>query len=55
MAETIRTLQVIKGAYLSAKEGQWVTLPEDPTGAPVVRTAAASTPFSVDVPEEIVH
>lgn len=55
MAETIRTLQVIKGAYLSAQAGQWVTLPEDPTAAPVVRSAAATTPYSVDVPEEIVH
>ncbi|MGC4192740.1 MAG: Gfo/Idh/MocA family oxidoreductase [Thermomicrobiales bacterium] len=55
MADTIRTLQVIKGAYLSAKEGQWVTLPEDPTGAPVVRSAAASTAYSVEVPEEVVH
>ncbi len=53
--DTIRTLQVIKGAYLSAKEGQWVTLPEDPTGAPVVRTIEAKTPFSADVPDEIIH
>ena len=53
--DTIRTLQVIKGAYLSAKEGQWVTLPEDPTGTPVVRTTAAVTPFSADVPDEIIH
>ena len=53
--DTIRTLQVIKGAYLSAKEGQWVTLPEDPTGTPTVRTTPAETPASVTVPDEVVH
>jgi len=51
--DTIRTLQVIKGAYLSAKLGATVTLPEDPTGAPVARESAVSTPYSVDVPDEV--
>jgi predicted dehydrogenase len=48
-----RTLQVIKGAYLSAQLGQTVTLPEDPTAAPVARTSEAETPYSVTVPEEV--
>ncbi|MGI8484198.1 MAG: hypothetical protein ACR2OU_08035 [Thermomicrobiales bacterium] len=46
---------MIKGAYLSAKGGQWATLPENPTGTPVVRTTAAVTPFSADVPDAIIH
>ena len=49
----IRVLQVIKGAYLSAQLGQTVTLPEDPAAAPEPRVTAAETPFSVDVPEEV--
>lgn len=53
--DTIRTLQVIKGAYLSAHAGQWVTLPEDPTDEPVVRTTPAETPASVVVPDELIH
>ena len=48
-----RVLQVIKGAYLSAKLGQTVSLPEDPTADPVAREAAAQTPFSVEVPDEV--
>ncbi len=51
--DTIRTLQVIKGAYLSAKLGATVTLPEDPAEAPVLRDTAVKTPFSVDVPDEV--
>lgn len=49
----IRTLQVIKGAYLSAKLGQTVTLPEDPAGDPVPG-AASATEASVDVLEGVV-
>lgn len=51
--DTIRTLQVIKAAYLSAKIGATVTLPEDPAGIPVAREAAFQTPYSVDVPDEV--
>ena len=51
--DTIRTLQVIKAAYLSAQIGATVSLPEDPTGAPTPRTEAFQTPFSVDVPDEV--
>lgn len=51
--DTIRTLQVIKAAYLSAKIGATVTLPEDPAKAPVPRETAAVTPFSVEVPDEV--
>jgi predicted dehydrogenase len=51
--DTIRTLQVIKAAYLSAQIGATVSLPEDPTGTPVARTAAFNTPFSVEVPDEV--
>lgn len=53
MDDTIRTLQVIKAAYLSAQQGATVSLPEDPTGTPFVRTEAFKTPFSVDVPDEV--
>ena len=53
--DTIRTLQVIKAAYLSAQLGATVSLPEDPTGAPTARTEAFQTPFSVDVPDEVLH
>lgn len=48
-----RALQLIKGAYLSAQLGQTVTLPEDPTEAPTPRVQAAETPFSVNVPDEV--
>jgi predicted dehydrogenase len=51
--DTIRTLQVIKAAYLSAQIGATVSLPEDPTGAPVARTVAFKTPYSVEVPDEV--
>jgi predicted dehydrogenase len=51
--DTIRTLQVIKAAYLSAQLGATVSLPEDPTGAPVARTKAFKTPYSVEVPDEV--
>jgi predicted dehydrogenase len=51
--DTIRTLQVIKAAYLSAQIGATVSLPEDPTGKPVARTEAFKTPFSVEVPDEV--
>ncbi len=51
--DTIRTLQVIKAAYLSAQLGATVSLPEDPTGAPVARTEAFKTPYSVNVPDEV--
>lgn len=51
--DTIRTLQVIKAAYLSAKIGATVTLPEDPAEAPVPRETAVVTPFSVEVPDEV--
>jgi len=51
--DTIRTLQVIKAAYLSAQIGATVSLPEDPTGTPVARTEAFKTPFSVEVPDEV--
>jgi hypothetical protein len=30
-----------------------VSLPEDPTGAPVARTVAFKTPYSVEVPDEV--
>lgn len=53
--DTIRTLQVIKAAYLSAQLGQTVSLPADPTGTPIARTEAFKTPFSVEVPDEVVH
>ncbi len=51
--DTIRTLQVIKAAYLSAQIGATVSLPEDPAGDPVQRTSAFETPFSVTVPDEV--
>lgn len=44
----IRVLQVIKGAYLSAKLGQTVALPEDPAADPIAGKAQA-TPFDVEV------
>jgi predicted dehydrogenase len=53
--DTIRTLQVIKAAYLSAQLGQTVSLPADPTGAPTARTEAFKTPYSVEVPDEVLH
>lgn len=51
--ETIRTLQVIKAAYLSAKLGATVSVPEDPAEPPTPRETAAKTPFSVEVPDEV--
>ena len=48
----IRVLQVIKGAYLSAKLGQTVSLPEDPTADPVPGKGEP-TPFDVDVLDEV--
>ncbi|MBA2247948.1 MAG: Gfo/Idh/MocA family oxidoreductase [Chloroflexia bacterium] len=51
--DTIRTLQLIKAAYLSAKLGATVSLPEDPAGIPVPRETAVVTPYSVDVPDEV--
>lgn len=52
--DTIRTLQVIKAAYLSAQKGATVSLPEDPTQPGFVRTEAFQTPFSVEVPDEVI-
>ena len=51
--DTIRTLQVIKAAYLSAQIGATVSLPADPTGAPTPRVEAFETPYSVTVPDEV--
>lgn len=48
-----RVLQVIKGAYLSAKLGQTVSLPENPTDDPVPGRSDVTTPFSVEVPDEV--
>lgn len=48
-----RVLQVIKGAYLSARLGQTVTIPEDPTADPVAGPSGVETPFSVTVPDEV--
>jgi predicted dehydrogenase len=48
-----RVLQVIKGAYLSAKLGQTVTLPEDAAADPVPGRSPETTPFSVDVLDEV--
>jgi predicted dehydrogenase len=48
-----RVLQVIKGAYLSAKLGQTVSLPENPTDDPVPGISNITTPFSVEVPDEV--
>lgn len=48
-----RVLQVIKGAYLSAKRGQTVTLPEDPTADPVPGPSGIETPYSVSVPDDV--
>jgi predicted dehydrogenase len=48
-----RVLQVIKGAYLSAKMGQTVTLPEEPTADPIPGRSPESTPFGVDVLDEV--
>lgn len=47
-----RVLQVIKAAYLSASLGQTVSLPEDPAADPIPGRSDATTPFSVDVPNE---
>jgi predicted dehydrogenase len=48
-----RVLQVIKGAYLSAKLGQTVTLPEEATDDPIPGRSTESTPFDVDVLDEV--
>lgn len=48
-----RVLQVIKAAYLSAKLGQTVSLPEDPAADPVPGRSPETTPFSVDVLDEV--
>jgi predicted dehydrogenase len=48
-----RVLQLIKGAYLSAKLGQTVTLPENPTDDPVAGAQGTTTPFSVEVPDAV--
>jgi predicted dehydrogenase len=48
-----RVLQVIKAAYLSAKLGQTVSLPEDPTADPVAGGSGVPTPASVDVPDDV--
>ncbi len=48
-----RVLQVIKAAYLSAKLGQTVSLPEDPAADPVPGRSEETTPFSVDVLDEV--
>lgn len=48
----IRVLQVIKAAYLSAKLGQTVSLPEDPTADPVPGKGAP-TPFDVEVLDDV--
>jgi predicted dehydrogenase len=48
-----RVLQIIKGAYLSAKLGQTVSLPENPTDDPVPGLSGITTPFSVDIPDEV--
>ncbi len=48
----IRVLQVIKGAYLSAKLGQTVSLPEDPSQDPVAGKGEP-TPFDVEVLDDV--
>jgi predicted dehydrogenase len=48
-----RVLQVIKGAYLSASLGQTVALPEDPSADPVPGRSPETTPFSVDVLQDV--
>lgn len=48
----IRVLQVIKAAYLSAKLGQTVSLPDDPTAAPVAGRGVA-TPYDVAVLDDV--
>lgn len=48
-----RVLQLIKGAYLSAKLGQTVSLPKNPTGDPTPGPSGIKTPYSVDVPDEV--
>lgn len=48
-----RVLQVIKAAYLSAKLGQTVSLPQDPAADPVPGRSPEITPFSVDVLDEV--
>jgi predicted dehydrogenase len=53
--DTIRTLQVIKAAYLSAQINATVSLPEDPAGDPTPLVEMYVTPFSVDVPDEVLH
>lgn len=48
-----RVLQVIKAAYLSAKLGQTVALPENPTADPVPGRSEESTPFDVEVLNDV--
>lgn len=48
----VRVLQVIKAAYLSAKLGQTVSLPDDPTADPVPGKGAA-TPWDVEVLDDV--
>ena len=48
----IRVLQVIKAAYLSAKLGQTVSLPADPSADPVAGKGQA-TPYDVDVLDDV--
>ena len=48
-----RVLQVIKAAYLSASLGQTVSLPEEATADPIPGRSPESTPFSVDVLDEV--
>lgn len=48
----IRVLQVIKAAYLSAKLGQTVSLPDDPSADPVPGKGAP-TPFDVEVLDDV--
>ena len=48
----IRVLQVIKAAYLSAKLGQTVSLPADPSADPIAGKGQA-TPYDVDVLDDV--
>jgi predicted dehydrogenase len=43
-AEGARTLQLIRGAYLSAQDGRTAYLPDDPLAAPTVEAASVATP-----------
>lgn len=48
-----RVLQVIKGAYLSAKLGRTVSLPEAPDADPLADAERSTTPFSADVLDDV--